>query len=365
MNISYYKISSIFVLLFVSHDIYATSAGENIWNIISEIATQTDTLNNLSIDAVEPCTLIGQSDVGAGTYVISNPGVYCVYETITSSYDPIIAIASDDVVLNLNGHVVIGDAGSNIGIGMQAPGYSNVLIKNGTLRDCFISIDNNNTGPVGITDLSVFRSAGSSEGYFSNITGFIGKNLKIYDTVNPLVFQTVSGLFLNNVVSFGVSFQSNCTNIAVVNGVSLNRPWVMNSMSNALFYHVISLVSSGAGFELQVPTSNIFFDNCIGMKSGADGFVADSSTDLAVNDFIIAGATGVGFNALGSNQFGFISDAVVVSSTVSGFNLTADPSSLVAGSVAHNNPINFVSVPNVVVGPTNSTTYWVNVSATP
>jgi len=71
-------------------------------------------------------------------HVISAPGVYCFKTSITYANggpgQTALVIASDDVVLDLNGHVLQADAAGRDSIGIGAWNRKNVTVRNGTVR---------------------------------------------------------------------------------------------------------------------------------------------------------------------------------------------------------------------------------------
>ena len=65
------------------------------------------------------------------TTPITQPGHYYLTQNISSSSDPVITIASDDVTLDLNGFLVFSPTTGNTLIGFT--NFSNITIQNGRL----------------------------------------------------------------------------------------------------------------------------------------------------------------------------------------------------------------------------------------
>ncbi len=93
-----------------------------------------------TLDEVEPRIPISQSDI---PLTINESGSYYLTEDINSA-DTAITVAADDVTIDLAGFTLAGpDSGTNYGI--RLIGRSNAEIRNGTVRDFYYGIGEDNS----------------------------------------------------------------------------------------------------------------------------------------------------------------------------------------------------------------------------
>jgi hypothetical protein len=76
-----------------------------------------------AVRAQSDCTQI----TGPSPYLISTPGVYCLKGPLTGT----IGIIADDVTVDLQGHVLVGNGGTVVS---ASGGQRNITVRNGTIR---------------------------------------------------------------------------------------------------------------------------------------------------------------------------------------------------------------------------------------
>ena len=128
--------------------------GESIWKLAQQVT-------EASCDAT-----ITQDNFTAGTLTISNPGVYCLAESVSGQ----ITIAASGVTLDLNGHSISG--GTN-GVEVNSS-LACIVIKNGVV------------GPA--TNAGILVNSGTSDVTI--------KDVKAIDCVEGIRFETASNSFV-------------------------------------------------------------------------------------------------------------------------------------------------------------------------
>ena len=92
----------------------------------------------LSLGAAVRAEVVNCTDVPSLPFVITAPGVYCLKASLDYASGSGIAlmIAADDVVLDMNDHVIDGSAGglSTNAYGILSSDRTNVTVRNGTVR---------------------------------------------------------------------------------------------------------------------------------------------------------------------------------------------------------------------------------------
>ena len=88
------------------------------------------------------------TEIAALPFGISSPGIYCLKQSLTyADWNAhwAIAVSCDDVVIDLNGHVIDGMADGVNSTGILSYGARNVTVRNGTLRGfrVGVSLDDN------------------------------------------------------------------------------------------------------------------------------------------------------------------------------------------------------------------------------
>jgi hypothetical protein len=98
----------------------------------------------LAPSAMAPAEVVNCTDIPAVPFTVTTPGIYCFNASLVSSAASGIAIniASDDVVLDLNGHVLDGSSAgpTTTTYGILALDRTNVTVRNGTVRGFYIGV---------------------------------------------------------------------------------------------------------------------------------------------------------------------------------------------------------------------------------
>jgi hypothetical protein len=79
-------------------------------------------------------------EISALPFHINAPGVYCLKQALSAGRSAII-IAASDVVVDLNGHTITFTEVGAIQMGDSGQSKSNVTVRNGTLRNGFVSLN--------------------------------------------------------------------------------------------------------------------------------------------------------------------------------------------------------------------------------
>jgi hypothetical protein len=118
----------------------------------------------LAPSAMARAEVVNCTDIPAVPFTVTTPGIYCLKDSLVSAAASGIAIniASDDVVLDMNGHVLDGSAAgpSTTTYGILALDRTNVTVRNGTVRGFYIGVQLGGRSPQNniAEDLRVDRS---------------------------------------------------------------------------------------------------------------------------------------------------------------------------------------------------------------
>ena len=291
---------------------------ENIESKACDIQTRTEDINTRIIDLEENINdvqtritdidtkvdhifgrlqshLIFQSDVdaGGGRHIISEAGLHCLAEDISSSADlPIIQVSStiDSVIFDLNNHRISGigaPAGGRMGI-LVRNGSERILIRNGaiggnldqgvifeagnrqsemrdvTITDCVEGIRIGNTVPVNIDHCAIFDCG----------TGIIAVNARHPLIQNSIIMSTTTndGILLEGTQRSGII---NCHIYnAARNGIRLS-----NSQFAVIEQCVIEQSGSDGMFFTRSGTATNIVDSIV-TKNGGSGITTDLVGDL-------------------------------------------------------------------------------------
>ena len=118
----------------------------------------------LAHSAMAPAEVVNCTDIPAVPFTVTTPGIYCLKASLDFPAPSGIAIniASNDVVLDMNGHVLDGSAAgpTTTTYGILALDRTNVTVRNGTVRGFFIGVQLGGRSPQNniAEDLRVDRS---------------------------------------------------------------------------------------------------------------------------------------------------------------------------------------------------------------
>ncbi len=236
--------------------------------LAGELETHNDVicskLENISskIDEIEfvgTCeTLIFQSDI---PFTISNPGVYCLAESINFTSDTAITVAANNVILDLNEKKIDGSGGGSIGIAVNS-GLQNITIENGTLcnmDDKGINADA--TSNIAFVSMSILDSLVDMPLLISPITCLQIKDIKVVDVGKFKEFSIVS-------VVDSVTDVPDCI-LSSITGININCATEV-TLNNCQAFHCF-----GDGFALQ-QVDNAVITSCNAEQNGGNGFVLDN-----------------------------------------------------------------------------------------
>jgi len=269
------------------------------WTILQEIE------NKL------PCTFsIRQSDI---PLTITEPGLYCVVESISSSDATIIDVQSDDVVIDLQGNIISGD-GSNTAINID--GQSNLGIKNGSMENLNIGIDGASINSVIISSLSIDAGRpillsnsenifiNDSTGYFSTFGVSLLNEIRNCQLENCALYSNggFAGINIDNASSNSENIcLKNCTTFNATSNGILVRSNI--SIDGNLIIDSCKVKESRTGISVS-RIDNFIIENCTSIGGSGDGFNLNiSSGEVRSNEAI--GNVGVGFNNLSGTDIIF------------------------------------------------------------
>jgi parallel beta-helix repeat protein len=96
------------------------------------------------LPAAAPAEVTDCTVITSVPYAATAPGTYCLKSSLDYPFASGVAIRiySNDVVLDLNGHLLDGSAAGagTYGYGVLASGYSNVTVRNGSIRGFYIGV---------------------------------------------------------------------------------------------------------------------------------------------------------------------------------------------------------------------------------
>jgi len=243
--------------------------------VISSCATEIEVLTS-SLDAC--CsTLNSKLDLLVSCNFITVPttitaaGTYCLANNIVGA-SPAIVIASNDVVLNLEGYLISNAGTTNISGVQVAPGFRNIVIKNGSLEP---SLSNVGTG-TGI-DLGASSSNVVIEDLFIR-NWFVGINA---DTVDELVLANLQVTFNAN---HGANIHE-CSNVDISNSSFANNTLSGLYVDPSADVKILNSTCNdnlADGLFVGPGSIRIFVQNCIFNHNSIDGVLAEDAIALCL-----------------------------------------------------------------------------------
>lgn len=318
----------------------------------SETIEQTQKVETRQVDC-----LFATAQVDRFTLTISTPGTYCLIEDfdVPQGRAAGFIITSDDVLLDLNGHILTGVLSNNsVGIiirpanNITAP--RNITVRNGTLafmRNTGILI---NTA-FGVTIDSIF--------FLADATGILANNMTRSQISNCFfTLATNNGITFNNVA--GSSSQS----VTITNCKSYNNTVNGFSLNNCLNFQLFNCIATGNGVNgfTQLLSNQCDYQECIANTNGTNGFfISGNSNSLEQCQAKGNGAAGFIFGAPSTqgqvrdniatgNAVGFQNNGAVVPA--------ANANRFYANFANNNGPTtatNFVNIANFFVSPIPAT----------
>lgn len=187
-------------------------------------------------------------------YTITTPGVYCLVSSVSSN-DPsqlskAITIASDNVVLDLNGHMLDGSGAglATAATGISAHQRSNITIRNGAVRGFSSGIYLGDVQP-------------------NTVRGIVIEDIRAIQNTNiGIVAKGIGALIRNNQVlaTGGSTFSSSGY------GIVINGPG-MRVLNNEVIGVTSYGISESVGISLSASNNSMVADNRISTIASAAG----------------------------------------------------------------------------------------------
>jgi len=288
------------------------------WTLIADIQeTVTECCQDLKEDFRETWTilqkindslgcenLIFQSDI---PLVITQPGLYCLAEDISSSATIIIDVQTDDAVIDLQMNTISGD-GNNSAI-QFAPSQANLNVKNGSIINASLGIDGEDNTSVLIQNIIfecniALNFDGCSRFSIENcISYFSSEGVRIFGGNDGLIenckFYGGPGGNTGIEMDPGLgSMSSMCIMNCIIQDVNSSGIFI-NGSNNTSSISIDSCIIKNCGengFRVQ-ETDNFLIKNCKSVGNADDGFEVDSSIGEVLSNVSI-GNGGFGFNNL-------------------------------------------------------------------
>lgn len=349
-----------------------------------ELSSKFDTLADEIESKFSPCSLV--TPIFEGGFVINQPGKYCLAADITSGSTNRITINADNVLLDLNNHIISG--GNN---GVIISNQSNVVIQNGKIQNANNSGINVQAGSslIIVSDVE-FRN--NDRGiFFNSVTDFklydcefIGNGpadvpLDISSSNNGIIYSCFlhenagsscvairnnsSNIFLEDVFvsahvngtsDFNVNSSSNisCIGCSVSDGTGGGSKFTITDSSNCLFDRCQAVGNGeGTGFCVSFRPSNcqsIIFDRCFASRTlGTEGvgfqFFDDTTASCMINCHAIDN-TGSGVRVESGSTSNFFFGNAALGNSGSGFENSVNGNAWHA-NYASANGTDYVGVP--------------------
>jgi hypothetical protein len=288
------------------------SIDDGTWSLLSRIGSANNVIQSqictldffasMTTIPQSTCIQFGQADIGAGgTYTITDPGVYCMYNDATWSTGAAITVNANNVTIDMQNHTLNGNTAGATGILVE--NGSNVTIKNGNITDpvtgCIEWTSSNNWDIV-IQNMNLSVNEGTGAG------GVAAINLTaIIDTDNNLLIENCNAY--NCYISVGSALS------AIVRGCILTCDSSNSSasitMAGTPTYPLGQVVIEDCVLAniqpLSFPTNPAVFSitngysvvirNCISSGSGTNGFDVESIVNTTVFNCVAQQSVDTGF----------------------------------------------------------------------
>lgn len=354
--------------------------GQNLWHLMASISTSVDELStaqeaccaqtftvldqitneNLTIESrldqlvttftVNMC-LITPIDISGNGTTISTPGAYClVSDVVLNSASNTITFASDDIVFDLNQHLISGQSSSVSGIVINS-GIDDITIKNGRVSDT-IMFANASASNLFIDSINFFSSGftctGCSNIKLSNLS-FTNSNTQSFLTApasHVIMYNSYNGLIQNcfsvrsnaSYYFFSDGVASTVGNMVFKNCISqgVTTSFFIEDQNNSLIEDCDCIGPTNAGITLQALTRNMnaIVNNCTCIKNipsiSTGGFVSTANSTIgqliavfnwctSMGDTISAtGNFNISYNNCSVKNTGLSTNGFSMTSTISG-----------------------------------------------
>jgi len=332
---------------------------EQTWTIIQDIKeTVTECCEELKEDFRQTWTILEKINQGLGCdfvirqddlpVTISEPGVYCVTEPLSSSDAIMIDIQSDNVVLDLKNNQIMGTlSGSTGNTVIRVSDASKVAIQNGviTMAEQAILVEDGASNVL-IDSIITFTTEIAME--LNN-----AREIEISDCVINVTNRGIQGTNVQDAQILHCTVQDET-------GTGSGEGFDFSGSQN-ICYKECSALQMGIGFSSeQVATE--YFGWCVAKGNSSDGFSFNTTNTLIVQNCQSIGNGGDGFTSFQANQSQFTSNSAIGNTGVGISN--SGGNALYYNNVSlENTGGNFSGVDtNLVKQPSATTGFYTNVS---
>jgi len=243
------------------------------------------------------------TDITSAPYSITAPGIYCLKNSVTGD----ISIQADDVVLDLNGHV-IEPLKPGLGSGVWATDRANITVRNGTIRGFHYGIQ--------------FAGSKGSRNHLL-------EHLKITDSLDSAIILYGDGsvvrrnMLLNN--GFDTGPGARFVLYAQGTGIHIADNQIVESGIGVTVNEVVGIRTNGSGIAVE---RNVVSNAEIGPHNSRGIIVNGSATarNSVVGNRIVNMKIGI------MNGFGSAGPAVFMDNTVGGATFGAFFGGVMAGT---------------------------------
>lgn len=237
---------------------HASTQGLTAWTLADDI---------LSVNGAN--RVIFQSDVAAGSYMITMPGTYAIGESLTRmGAAPVITVTVPGVTIDLKGYTIAGSGGATSGILFDTG--SSGRVTNGTISGFSSGGVNFNNALYGTVDSLLIR-----EGVGIAVTNTNGVEISGVNgnPPNPLVLVSITG-----------------SNSVVVHDCFVNQGFLLEATNSSNIVIHDCIVSIGALFSFDMVTNSIVEDCYMEGIGTAPAAILNDSSNNVLRNVRMAGA---------------------------------------------------------------------------
>ncbi len=236
---------------------HASTQGLTAWTLADDI---------LSVNGAN--RVIFQSDVAAGSYMITMPGTYAIGESLTRmGAAPVITVTVPGVTIDLKGYTIAGSGGATSGI-LFAAGSSG-RVTNGTISGFSSGGVNFNNALYGTVDSLLIRG-----GVGIAVTNTNGVEISDVNGIQPVPLVSITG-----------------SNSVVVHDCFLNLGRMLSATSSSNIVMHDCIVSGGGLFSFDMVTNSIVEDCYMeGIGGGVPAAILNDSSNNVLRNVRMAGA---------------------------------------------------------------------------
>ncbi len=244
-------------------DVEIRSVSDVLSNKINQVDTVVTEIDNCLVG-----TAITQADI---PFTITTPGVYLVCEDISAGFN-LIDIQSDNVILDLNGHILESLTGRCVTVS----GVSEVMIKNGFCTS---------------QQQTIYVNTGSKDVTISDV--------KVYDSAEPSIFATgTHGLTILDCTIDGFNNINLITNGGMIRADTCSGIFIEGCRITGKGTATNSPGAACRIINQQVSESPATIKNCVAEVVGRYGFTIESGSldGCLIENCVVAGAVAPGLS---------------------------------------------------------------------